>query len=75
MSCKSCGTENLSSLNSEINIHFAGYSGLTKPTVWAFPAGADAICEVDFYRGAGCYHHDVWRVRRFGHARTGYAVL
>jgi len=38
MSRKSCGSESQSSLNSEINIHFPRYSGLTKPTVWAFPA-------------------------------------
>ena len=37
MSCKSCGSEKQTSLNSEINIHFSGYSGLSKPTVWAFP--------------------------------------
>ena len=37
MSCKSCGSEALSSLDSEINIHFPGYSSLSKPTVWAFP--------------------------------------
>ena len=28
----------LSKFPSEINIHFPGYEGLTKPTIWVFPS-------------------------------------
>jgi hypothetical protein len=34
--CVRCHSE-LSKFPSEINIHFPGYEGLTKPTVWVFP--------------------------------------
>jgi hypothetical protein len=37
MPCKSCQSSNLCNFNAEINIHFPGLDGLTKPTVWVFP--------------------------------------
>jgi hypothetical protein len=36
MSCKSCGSDNQSNFNVEMNIHFPGYNGLEKRTVWVF---------------------------------------
>jgi len=35
--CKSCQSSNLRNFNAETNIHFPGFDGLTKPTVWVFP--------------------------------------
>src|SRR5215469_13166838 len=37
VACKRCSSDNLRSFKAEMNIHFAGYGGLTKPTVWVFP--------------------------------------
>ena len=37
MACKRCASENQSTLNGEIAIHFPGLEGLDKPIVWAFP--------------------------------------
>jgi len=37
MACKACLSENQSSFDGELNIHFPGRSNLSKPTVWAFP--------------------------------------
>jgi len=37
MSCKSCGSVNVTKLNAEMNLHFRGHEGLDAPTVWLFP--------------------------------------
>jgi hypothetical protein len=37
MLCKSCGSDNQSKFSAEMNLHFPGYEGLNKPTVWVFP--------------------------------------
>ena len=37
MGCKACASNNQSSFNSEIAIHFSGFEGLDKPIVWVFP--------------------------------------
>ena len=37
MLCKSCQSSNLRNFTAEINIHFPGFDGLTKPTVLVFP--------------------------------------
>ena len=37
MPCHSCQSTNLSVFPAEINIHFPGFEGLDRPTVWAFP--------------------------------------
>jgi len=37
MSCKSCRSENQSTINGEVAIHFPGLKGLDKPIVWVFP--------------------------------------
>ena len=37
MPCRSCQSKNLSVFPAEINIHFPGFEGLDRPTVWAFP--------------------------------------
>ena len=37
MLCASCKSTNLSLFPAEINIHFPGFEGLRRPTVWAFP--------------------------------------
>jgi len=37
MLCKSCQSSHLRNFNAEINLHFSGRNGLTKPTVWVFP--------------------------------------
>ena len=37
MGCKACASNNQSSFNSEIAIHFSGLEGLDKPIVWVFP--------------------------------------
>jgi hypothetical protein len=36
MSCKSCGSVNEEKFRAEINLHFPGYEGPEKPTVWLF---------------------------------------
>jgi len=36
MLCKSCGSANQGEFSVEMNIHFSGYNGLEKPTVWVF---------------------------------------
>jgi hypothetical protein len=38
MSCKVCQSSSQRTFRAEINIHFPGFAGLTKPTVWAFPS-------------------------------------
>jgi hypothetical protein len=37
MPCHSCQSKNVSAFPAEINIHFPGFEGLDRPTVWAFP--------------------------------------
>jgi hypothetical protein len=37
MPCKSCGSENLDRLTSEIAIHFSGLKNIKEPHVWVFP--------------------------------------
>jgi len=37
MKCLSCHSTNQSVFPAEINIHFPGWEGLDRPTVWAFP--------------------------------------
>jgi hypothetical protein len=37
MACKRCASENQSTFNGEVAIHFPGLKGLDKPIVWAFP--------------------------------------
>jgi hypothetical protein len=37
MACKSCKSENQSTFNGEIAIHFPGLKGLNMPIVWVFP--------------------------------------
>jgi hypothetical protein len=37
MACKLCFSENQKQFSAEINLHFPGYEGLTKPTVLLFP--------------------------------------
>jgi len=37
MSCIYCQSKNQTAFPSEVNIHFPGFSNLTKPSVWAFP--------------------------------------
>ena len=36
MVCKRCSSDRQSEFTSEMNLHFPGYEGLTKPTVWLF---------------------------------------
>lgn len=36
-SCPFCESANRREFPAEINIHFPGMEGLTKPTVWVFP--------------------------------------
>ena len=36
-SCVRCSSENVEKFSAEMNIHFPGYEGLTKPAVWVFP--------------------------------------
>jgi len=38
MMCQSCLSSERCQFSAEINIHFPGRSGLTKPTVWVFPS-------------------------------------
>ena len=35
--CKSCGSQTVSSFDTEINIHFLGTKGTDRPSVFAFP--------------------------------------
>ena len=35
--CSFCQSANLREFPAEINIHFPGMEGMTKPTVWVFP--------------------------------------
>jgi hypothetical protein len=35
--CKSCKSDNQSTFNGEIAIHFRGIEGLDEPIVWVFP--------------------------------------
>ena len=37
MPCSKCATEHLRKFTVEMNFHFPGYEGLTRPTVWLFP--------------------------------------
>jgi hypothetical protein len=37
MACPKCSSENQSSFNGEVAIHFPGRKGLNKPIVWTFP--------------------------------------
>ena len=37
MSCKSCQSQNQYTFHGELNIHFPGRDGLTRPTVMVFP--------------------------------------
>jgi len=37
MQCLSCHSSKQSVFPSELNIHFPGFEGLDRPTVWAFP--------------------------------------
>jgi hypothetical protein len=36
MICQSCHSNRIE-FSAEINVHFPGWSGLSKPTVWVFP--------------------------------------
>ena len=38
MVCQSCLSADRCEFSAEINIHFPGIDGLTKPTVWVFPS-------------------------------------
>lgn len=38
MLCQSCRSSEQREFTAEINIHFPGKDGLTKPTVWVFPS-------------------------------------
>ena len=35
--CKRCSGGSQKEFNAEINVHFPGWEGLEKPTVWVFP--------------------------------------
>ena len=37
MTCHSCHSSNHRTYPCELNIHFPGFEGLDRPTVWAFP--------------------------------------
>jgi hypothetical protein len=37
MACKRCASDNQSSFNGEVAVHFPGLEGLDKPIVWVFP--------------------------------------
>jgi hypothetical protein len=37
MVCKQCCSHKQSIFKAEMNLHFPGWEGLIKPTVWAFP--------------------------------------
>ena len=38
MVCQSCLSAERCEFTAEVNIHFPGKDGLTKPTVWVFPS-------------------------------------
>jgi len=38
MTCQSCLSSQRCEFSAEINIHFPGVEGWTKPTVWVFPS-------------------------------------
>jgi hypothetical protein len=37
MACRSCGSDNQTNFDSEINIHFPGLKNLDRPSVFVFP--------------------------------------
>lgn len=37
MACKECASDYQRKFSVEMNFHFPGYEGLTKPTIWLFP--------------------------------------
>jgi len=37
MSCKRCGEDTRSKFPTEMNVHFPGWGGLEKQSVWVFP--------------------------------------
>ena len=37
MRCRLCNSGNVHAFPSEINVHFPGFTNLSKPSVWAFP--------------------------------------
>ena len=37
MACRQCSSGDQGKFNVEMNVHFPGYEGLKKPTVWVFP--------------------------------------
>jgi hypothetical protein len=37
MACQKCSSENQSTFNGEVAIHFSGLKGLDQPIVWVFP--------------------------------------
>ena len=37
MTCKRCSSNDLSTFNTEINMHFPGWEGLDMASVWTFP--------------------------------------
>ena len=37
MACKQCSSGDQGKFNVEMNVHFPGYEGLKRPTVWVFP--------------------------------------
>jgi hypothetical protein len=37
MACTRCQSDNQEMFPAEINAHFPGFEGLSKPTVWIFP--------------------------------------
>ena len=37
LACGRCSSERLRKFGAEMNIHFPGYEGLSKPPVWVFP--------------------------------------
>ena len=37
LACRRCSSGKQSKFNVEMNVHFPGWEGLEKPTVWLFP--------------------------------------
>jgi len=37
LACRRCLSDNLREFSAEINVHFRGWEGLEKPTVWLWP--------------------------------------
>ena len=37
MACKRCGSDDQSTFNGEVAVHYPGLKGLDKPIVWVFP--------------------------------------